>query len=149
MNKLSYEQKGFDSVVIRVGSPKKVAKVYRRSNICFCMLLQFCHTSKPSISQLCSPYFSLLNINKTWNPVNNLEAVQKFHLSLTPNLGSQVQFFMNGIKKGIRCKTWAVPAAVSPGCKLQPFLLNYKVTAPTKSRDGKTSVKGMSQKTCH
>jgi len=41
---------------------------------------------------------------------------------------------MNGIKKGTPLKSEAVPAAVSPGCKLQPFLLNYKATVSFEAR---------------
>lgn len=56
---------------------------------------------------------------------------------------------MNGIKKGTPLKSGAVPAAVGPGCKLQPFLLNYKSHCYHKKGYGKASVKGTSQKTCH
>jgi hypothetical protein len=56
---------------------------------------------------------------------------------------------VNGIKKGIRCKTGAVPAAVNPNCYYAIVLLNYKSHFSLYIGIGKASTAGISQKTCH
>jgi hypothetical protein len=56
---------------------------------------------------------------------------------------------MNGIKMGIRCKTGAVPAAVSSIRQVADCFVELRKPLFRSFLNGKASTNGTSQKTCH